>query len=79
MRAMTQPDHLSTGEAAKELGVSERTIQNWIRRADGPFPGAFKLNPSLPNSPYRIPRQNINALKAKRERSLVPFSSAAAK
>lgn len=47
-------------EAAQMLQVSTATIRNWINA--GTFPGARKANPTLKNSPYRIPVAEIQAL-----------------
>ena len=57
------PQH-TVQDAARRLRVSNRAILKWIHR--GTFPGAYKLNPNLPNSPYRIPGRDIAALEASR-------------
>lgn len=44
---------VSTRDVAKRLAVTERTVVNLIHR--GFFPGAFKIDPTRRNSPYRIP------------------------
>ena len=51
-------------EAAERLGVTSRTIQNWI--AQGLFPNAYKLNPRGKTSPYCIPEEDIEALEEER-------------
>jgi excisionase family DNA binding protein len=56
---------LGTTEAAEELGVSARTIQRWLE--DNLFPNAYRLNPENPRSHVRIPEEDIEALKRKRE------------
>jgi len=45
--------------AAQMLQVSPATIRNMIDR--GHFPGARKIDPSRPNSPYRIPRSEVQS------------------
>jgi excisionase family DNA binding protein len=50
--------------AAELLGVSVRTIQDWIKQ--GHFPHAYKLNPQKSNSPYRIPSTDVEQFKAGR-------------
>lgn len=62
---MNQVEHLSTFEAAEELGVSYRTLQLWVKQ--GKFPNAYKLDPDALNSPYRIPRSDIEAIQKKRK------------
>ena len=62
---MNQVEHLSTMEAAQELGVSYRTLQLWVKQ--GKFPHAYKLDPDALNSPYRIPRTDIEAILNKRK------------
>jgi len=52
---------LSTIEAADILRVSDQTVTNWFH--DGVFPNAIKLNPSKRNSPIRIPREDVDALR----------------
>ena len=65
---------LTTTQAAKELGVSTRTLQLWIQQ--GEFPHAFKLTPgNKRNSPLRIPRSDINAfLRRQRTKNLQTFA-----
>ena len=65
---MSRDPALSAQEAAERLGVSVRTIQNWID-AGVAFPNAYKLNPHLSNSPYRIPVTDIETLEAERQKS----------
>lgn len=55
---------LTVTEAADRLQVTTRAVQKWI--AAGSFPNAYKLNPDLSNSPYRIPESDVRALEAKR-------------
>jgi excisionase family DNA binding protein len=54
----------STREAAQRLGVTARTIQQWIN--DGKLPGAYKLDPTGQTSPYRIPEADIVAFEQQR-------------
>jgi len=51
-------------EVARRLGVTSRTIQNWI--AQGWFPNAYKLNPKGLTSRYCIPEGDIEAFEAER-------------
>lgn len=60
-------EHLSTSKAAQLLGVSERTVQLWLKKRK--FPGAYKLDPDASNSPYRIPLADVEAIQAKRKAS----------
>ncbi len=61
------PD-LSTAEVPAVLKVSQRTVKNLIDR--GHFPHAYKLDPTRSNSPYRIPRKDLDAyLKKQRGQS----------
>ena len=55
-------DYVRATRVAAELGVSGRTVINFINR--GHFPGAQKIDPSKRNSPYRIPIQAYENFKA---------------
>ncbi len=55
---------LTAALTAERLGVSTRTIHRWA--ADGFFPGAYKLNPALKNSPPGIPVEDVEAFEQKR-------------
>ena len=44
---------LSAAQVAKRFNVTSRTVVRWID--EGLFPGAFKANPDVTNSPYLIP------------------------
>ena len=55
---------LSVAEAAEMLNVSTGAIHKWIDQ--GHFPNAFKLNPRLKNSPYRIPKDDVENLQLER-------------
>jgi excisionase family DNA binding protein len=57
LRTMNMTTELSTEEAAARLGVSQRSVQEFINR--GHFPGAHKLDPTRSNSPYRIPLRDV--------------------
>jgi predicted DNA-binding transcriptional regulator AlpA len=61
---MDEEDLLTAPEVAKMLGVTSAAINRWCKLGD--FPNAFKLNPSRPKSPWRIPRSDVEALKQKR-------------
>lgn len=61
-------------EAAQILEVSVQTVRNMIDR--GVFTGARKIDPSRRNSPYRIPRAEVLAVKTNRKYH--NFASAAA-
>jgi hypothetical protein len=63
---MAQSGFLTTAEAARRLNTSTRNITRWIDR--GGFPGAFKLNPDAPNSPFLIPERDIVAFEERRQR-----------
>lgn len=51
-------DFIRISEAARILQVTTATIRNWIDR--GIINGAHKINPTAKNSPYRIPRIEID-------------------
>ncbi len=51
----------SVVDAARELGVSKRTVVRWCQ--DGVFPGAFKRGLGK-NSPLAIPQGDIDGLKS---------------
>jgi len=53
---------LRTGEVAKRLGVTRKTIWNMIQR--GSFPNAIKLDPDA-KSIYLIPEEDIDNLLKK--------------
>jgi excisionase family DNA binding protein len=55
---------LTVEEAARRLGVSEKTVRNMIDR--GSLPGAYKLDPRVERSPYRIPLGAVEALELAR-------------
>ena len=48
---------LSVNQVASILQVSTRTIRNLVSR--GHFPGARRVDPSLPKSPYQIPEKDV--------------------
>jgi predicted DNA-binding transcriptional regulator AlpA len=54
-------------EVASILGVSVRTVLVWINQ--GYFPNAYKLNPSKKNSPYYIPRAEVQAFQSRQQKS----------
>lgn len=51
------PDLLTTGEAARELSVTDETIRRWI--ADGLIAAI-----TLPSGQFRIRRENVEAILA---------------
>jgi predicted site-specific integrase-resolvase len=59
---------LTAALAAERLGVSTRTIHRWA--ADGFFPGAYKLNPAIKNSPLVIPAVDVEVFEQKRKDSV---------
>jgi predicted site-specific integrase-resolvase len=54
---------LTVKQAADRLKVNPTTITRWIKE----FPHAYKLNPNLTNSPYRIPEQDVTAFEQRRK------------
>lgn len=56
---------IRVSEAARQLQVTPATIRNMIER--GHFPGATKIDPTLRNSPLRIPEDEIKAYIAQRK------------
>ena len=58
------PDKLlTTSQAAQRLGVTPKTINDWIDR--GLMPNAYKLN-GFGKSPYRIPEGDVEAIEQRR-------------
>ena len=58
---------LSTTEAAGRLGVSERTIRNWIN--EGRLKASQK-DPGKPGSPFLVPRSEVHRILEDRKRQL---------
>ena len=56
---MAPKDLLTTEQVGELLGVSRETVNTWIDK--GHFPHAYKLDPTRTNSPYRIPRQDVDS------------------
>lgn len=56
---------LTTTQAAEKLGVSERTVRNWI---DNGTIQAHKANPQI-KSVYRIPATEVSRIIAQRSRA----------
>ena len=56
---MTENDFLTAKEVAALVGCHYATIPDLVKR--GHFPGARKLDPTKRNSPYKIPRQAVEA------------------
>ncbi len=68
-RARTHPAPLSTGEAAAELGVHERTLRRYISL------GRLRCH-RLPGGHYRIPRQAIDEFWHENDAECSPRRSA---
>jgi excisionase family DNA binding protein len=66
--------YLTVVETSNLLGVSIRTVQAWVTL--GEFPNVHKLNPSKRNSPFRIPRADVEAFLSKRQAKPTQFLSA---
>jgi len=60
----SEGDVLTTVQAAKILGASVGAVNKWIDEGD--FPNAYRLNPSRPKSPWRIPKGDIELFIKKR-------------
>lgn len=65
MEALDVAGFISSSEAAKRLNVTSRSITRWIE--SGKFPGAFKANPSVKNSPFLIPLDVFEEFEASRK------------
>jgi predicted site-specific integrase-resolvase len=50
---------MTATEAGQLLGVTSAAIGRWC--TDGYFPNAYRVNPRRPKSPWRIPKQDIDA------------------
>lgn len=60
-------EEILTGpQVAKILDVSAASVNHWLK--DGDFPGAYRINPNRPRSPWRIPRSALNAFIEKRRK-----------
>jgi predicted DNA-binding transcriptional regulator AlpA len=59
---------MTVPEAAQLLGLTTRRVQRMITE-EGKFPGARKLNPSVPTSDYLIPRKEVQAEIKRRAQS----------
>lgn len=57
-------DLLSCPQVGKLLGVTSAAVNRWC--AAGHFPNAFRLNPQLPKSAWRIPAGDVEIFKQKR-------------
>lgn len=55
----------SVEQAANILGVSARTIRNWIKK--GRFPNAYKLDPQSKKSSYKIPKIDVDSFLRERQ------------
>lgn len=56
---------LTIKQTAERLGVSRKTITLWIQR--GAFPHAYRLNPAIQKSPYRIPITDVIDFERRRD------------
>lgn len=56
--------YYTVAEAAKRLGVQNKTVRLWV--LDGKFPGVYRLSDE-PKSPYRIPESAIAAFEQNRK------------
>lgn len=57
----------SVEEAAERLGITVRTMQNWLAR--GVFPGAYKSLPGGVTSPWQIPESDLARVEEQRRGS----------
>ena len=67
---MFTPGIYSTNDVCKILNCSHQLVSLWVKQ--GEFPHSYKLNPSRLNSPYRIPRADVEAFLAKRQAQTRP-------
>jgi excisionase family DNA binding protein len=51
-------------QAAQILGVTDRMVRKLIEK--GRFPNAYRVDPFNPNSPYRIPKQDVERFQQAR-------------
>lgn len=63
--AVMSGDFVTVAQAAKRLDVTTRTIVRWIE--NGRFPGAFKIDPGIDNSPFLIPMDSFLAYESERK------------
>jgi excisionase family DNA binding protein len=67
---MDTKEAYTTHQAAEILGISYRTIQEWIKH--GKFPHAYKLDPTSVNrSHLRIPIEDIKRIQDMRKQSII--------
>jgi excisionase family DNA binding protein len=50
---------MTVTEAGQLLGVTAATIGQWCKA--GYFPNAYRINPRMRRSPWRIPKRDIEA------------------
>jgi len=50
-------EYLTVDQVANMLNVTNATVTNLINR--GRFPGAYKIDPLVKNSHFRIPREDV--------------------
>lgn len=61
--AATGPlEHLTVAKTAARFRTTSRTVLRWMHR--GYLPGYTQVDPSIPTSPYLIPRESVEALEA---------------
>ena len=57
-------EFLTATEVAQRLHVTSISVAKWIRL--GHFPNAYKINPRLRKSAWRIPKADLDAFIAQR-------------
>ena len=62
-------DFLTVEKTAERLGVTDRTIRNMIVR--GSLPGAYRIDPRMPKSPWRVPVSAIELVEKERRGTVV--------
>jgi excisionase family DNA binding protein len=60
-KTLESPERLSTGEAAKELGVSGKTVLRWINE------GVLPARLTRPGGQYRIDRADVERFMAEQQ------------
>lgn len=59
-------NYLTAPAVGKILGVTSACVNNWLDA--GEFPGAYRVNPHLKRSHWRIPRGDIDLFIEKRRK-----------
>jgi predicted DNA-binding transcriptional regulator AlpA len=57
---------LTAPEVGKMLGVTSACVNRWLDA--GEFPGAYRCNPNLKKSRWRIPRGDVELFVEKRRK-----------